>query len=301
MSTPPPARRGLSRRQFLRLSATSAVTTAAPLVLGTAYGTTVGAFLFELHRMELALPRLAPAFDGFTIMQFSDIHADGETMTTARFERVLGLIDTRPDLVVVTGDFITRAQGNGVGEILPLLGQIKPPSGVLAVLGNHDHWSGPELIRTLLERHGIHELNNAFHTLRRGDAQLHIAGIDDLWPSHRRWPSLAEARPRLESLAASLPAQGAAVLLAHEPDVADIAAELRRFDLQLSGHSHGGQVRLPGLGAVVTPPLGQKYDCGHYQIGPLQLYTNRGLGMVSPHMRINCNPEVALITLRAAR
>ena len=301
MSTPPPARRGLSRRQFLRLSATSAVATAAPFVLGTAYGTRVGAFQFELSRVELALPRLAPEFDGFTIMQFSDIHADGITMTAARFERVLELIDVQPDLLVVTGDFITWEDGNTIAEILPLMGQIKPRSGAMAVLGNHDHWSGPNLVRGLLERHSVQELNNTFQTLRRGDARLHIAGIDDLWPEHRRMLGLGEGRARLEQLAAELPPDGATVLLAHEPDVADISAELQRFDLQLSGHSHGGQVRLPGRGSVIVPPLGRKYDCGHYQIGPLQLYTNRGLGMVPPRVRINCNPEVALITLQASR
>lgn len=300
MSTPPTTRRGLSRREFLRLSAASAVATAAPLLLGTAYGTRVGAFLFELQRLELTLPRLAPAFDGFTVMQLSDIHADGETMTAARFAQALELVDVQPDLLVVTGDFITRAQsGSRVAEILALLAQIRPRAGTMAVLGNHDHWSGPREVRRLLERHGVQELNDTVQSLRRGEARLHIAGIDDLWPDHHRWPNLAEARPRLERVAAQLPAQGAALLLAHEPDVADLAAELGRFDLQLSGHSHGGQVRLPGRGALITPPLGQKYDCGHYQIGPLQLYTNRGLGMVSPHVRINCNPEVALVTLRA--
>lgn len=291
----------MTRRRFLRLMGASALTTTATLLLGTGYAKGIEPYRFDIHRMELTLPRLDPQFDGFMLLHLSDIHSDATFMTPQRFEQVLGQIGVQPDLVAVTGDFITNARTSDIDAILPLLVQLKPHEGTFAVLGNHDHWSGPALMRGALERNGIAELPYAVHTLRRGAAELHLAGIDDLWPNPRRITPLEQARPLVEDLAGRLPSTGAAVLLAHEPDVADISAAFGRFSLQLSGHSHGGQVRVPGRGAIILPALGRKYDDGLYQIGDMQLYTSRGLGMVRPQVRLNCPPEVALITLRAAQ
>jgi len=158
------------------------------------------------------------------------------------------------------------------------------------VLGNHDHWSGADAIRGLLRQAGVHELRNTALTLRRGAAQLHIAGVDSYW----------ERQDRLEAVLATLPADGAAVLLAHEPDYADISAASGRFDLQLSGHTHGGQVVIPFLGPPVLPHLGKKYPAGRYQVGSMIQYTNRGLGVIPPRLRFNCRPEITVITLAAA-
>ena len=96
--------------------------------------------------------------------------------------------------------------------------------------------------------------------------------------------------------AADVPRSEATILLAHEPDFAHYAASFP-VDLQLSGHSHGGQVRLPGLGALVLPELAEKYPVGLNRVGPLQVYTNRGLGMVTPPVRFRCPPEVTFVTL----
>ncbi len=290
----------MTRRRFLRLAGASALTTTASMLLGTVYAKEIEPYRFDIHRMDLALPRLDPLFDGFTLLHLSDIHSDTSFMTPQRFEQVLGQIGAQPDLVAVTGDFITSTHGSDIDAILALLAQLSPREGVFAVLGNHDHWSGPALVRGALERHGVAELRYAVHTLRRGAAELHLAGIDDLWPNPRRLAPLAQARPLIEDLVGRIPSAGAAMLLAHEPDVADISAAFGRFSLQLSGHSHGGQVRLPGRGALILPALGRKYDDGLYQIGDMRLYTSRGLGMVHPQVRLNCPPEVALITLRAA-
>ena len=100
---------------------------------------------------------------------------------------------------------------------------------------------------------------------------------------------------------ARLPRTGAALLLAHEPDFADITPPPGRFDLQLSGHSHGGQVVIPFLGPPTLPEIGEKYPSGRYQVGGMIQYTNRGVGMVRPHVRLNCRPEITLLTLHAAQ
>jgi predicted MPP superfamily phosphohydrolase len=121
------------------------------------------------------------------------------------------------------------------------------------------------------------------------DAPLTLVGLDDVW----------ERKHDLRAALAGVPDDECKLLLVHEPDYADEAAHYP-VDLQLSGHSHGGQINLPGYGRPVLPYLGQKYPAGLYQVGLMALYTNRGLGVISPPVRFNCPPEVTLLTLRAA-
>ena len=159
----------------------------------------------------------------------------------------------------------------------------------MAVLGNHDHWSGPDEVRRVVRDGGTTDLSNAARTLRHGGSELHVAGVD----------SVMEGEDRLDEVLDGLPGSGAAVLLAHEPDCADKSAAAGRFDLQLSGHSHGGQVRVPLFGPPVLPPLAEKYPEGLYGVGGMLLYTNRGLGMLPPRVRFYCPPEITVFTLRA--
>jgi predicted MPP superfamily phosphohydrolase len=104
---------------------------------------------------------------------------------------------------------------------------------------------------------------------------------------------------RIEKVLEKLPEQGCAILMVHEPDFADESAATGRFDLQISGHSHGGQVNLPLLGAPVLPRFGRKYPQGLYQVGSMYQYTNRGVGMTPPYIRINCRPEITVFTLES--
>jgi predicted MPP superfamily phosphohydrolase len=194
-----------------------------------------------------------------------------------------------PDLVVITGDFVTTMAGHFAADLVAALGALVPRQATLAVLGNHDHWTDATAVRQIIAESGIVELSNTVYTLRRGAAMLHIAGVDDVW----------ERQDRLDLVLAQLPAEGAAILLAHEPDFADASAATGRFDLQLSGHSHGGQVIIPFRGPLVLPPHAHKYPVGRYQVGEMVLYTNRGLGKISPHVRFNCRPEIAVFTLQS--
>jgi uncharacterized protein len=125
-------------------------------------------------------------------------------------------------------------------------------------------------------------------TLARGAEQLHIGGVDDVWAG----------RDRLNEVLAALPTNGAAILLAHEPDFADTSSATGRFDLQLSGHSHGGQIHIP-LMKRVLPPLAYKYPLGQYQVGSMIQYTNRGLGSSGIPIRFNCRPEITIFTLNS--
>lgn len=281
------SRRSVPRRAFLKTAIVSALGTTVMGIGGFAYARKVEPGWVDVTTIPLRLPRLAPEFDGYRMVQISDIHMDG-WMTYTRLAGVVELVNRlEPDLVAITGDFVTYAPARFANDLIAALSALAPRDAVVAVLGNHDHWTDPEVIRGAIRGSGILNLSNAVHTLRRGEAMLHIAGVDDVW----------EHQARLDLVLAGLPATGAAILLAHEPDFADVSAATGRFDLQVSGHSHGGQVILPLRGPIVLPRYARKYPVGLYKIGEMIQYTNRGLGMIPPRLRFNCRPEVTIFTL----
>ena len=239
---------------------------------------------FEINRLTLALPRLAPEFRGYRLLQISDIHMDG-WMTRARLTAIVDLVNRlQPDLVAITGDFVTYAPQRFVADLRVALARLTPTDGTAVILGNHDHRERPDLLRQMFQQVGLIDLNNAVYTVRRGRANLHLAGVDDV----------RAGAARLDDVLAQLPPTDCAILLAHEPDFADAAAASGRFDLQLSGHSHGGQIVLPFIGAPILPRMGRKYPAGRYTVRDMTLYTNRGLGVIP---RVNCRPEISVFTL----
>ncbi len=284
----------LTRRAFLKATAYTGVGLACTVGPGV-WARKIEPQWIETTRVALPIKGLHPAFEGLTLAQISDLHIGG-WMTEERLAEVVDEVNAlQPDLVAITGDFVTRAPQQHRHMIAEGLARLKPRIEAFGVLGNHDHWTHPKTIRDALVKSGVQELENSFHTLRRDGGTLHICGLDDAWAE------VADVSRVLETL----PNKGAAILLAHEPDPADEYAKTGRFAVHLAGHTHGGQVRFPFAGAVVLPKLGQKYDAGLYQIGStpdkqLQLYVNRGAGMVWPYIRLNCRPEITLFTLRAA-
>ena len=138
-------------------------------------------------------------------------------------------------------------------------------------MGNHDHWTDPNFIEGRLNDRGITVLRNSACPFERGNSRLWISGVDDVFVGAADLPRALQVIPQNE----------ATVLLAHEPDFADYATRFP-VDLQLSGHSHGGQVRLPGIGALILPAMAHKYPIGLNRVGHLQVYTNRGLGGDQP-------------------
>ena len=268
---------------------------------GTAYyASRLEPFWLEVTHQQLPLPRLTQAFEGYRLVQISDIHTDYTFMTTERLSSIVQTVNAlQADLVVVTGDFVTEYLP-GLEGTLAQLQQLQARDGVFGVLGNHDHPAGVEWIRGILSKNNIQELANKTHTIQRGSETLHLVGMDDLWPSNHGTPEpIWSHLPLLQQLTTSLPEQGAAILLVHEPDFGDVAAHDGRCDLQLSGHSHGGQVCLPFYGPIrpVLPALSRNYPRGLYTINNMLLYTNRGVGMLNPQVRFNCRPEIAVIDL----
>ncbi len=291
----------MKRRNFLSILGT---TTASVLLAGgstVVYANRIEPSWIDVVQQPLRLRRLESAFTGYRLVQISDLHADdlwhGRIwMNRARVAEMVQIInEQQADAIVITGDFVTHVRKQTPDTLAPLR-ELKAQDGVYAVLGNHDHWSDAPAIRRLLQKYDIHDLSDTSHTLRRGKAQLHLVGLDDLWPTDGPVASIWSHQARLMQILQTVPAEGAAILLVHEPDFADVAASPGRFDLQLSGHSHGGQVQLPLYGPLQLPPLGIHYPAGLYQVQSLLQYTNRGIGMVSPHVRFDCRPEITVFS-----
>lgn len=243
----------------------------------------------QVKRISLQLPQLPEAFAGLRIVQISDLHLGG-WLKPLRLQAWLTRVNAlQPDLVVITGDFVEETARQEPEELVTVLRTLQAP--VYAVPGNHDHRRGVDRVCQALAAVGVHVLRNEVHTLQRADAQLHLAGLGD-----QAWGD-----DDLDALLQRLPDHGSAILLAHEPDVADIAGPTERFALQLSGHTHGGQVRPPLLKRpLILPSWGQHYTDGLARVGSMPVYTNRGLGMIRPWFRFNCRPEIALLELSPA-
>lgn len=279
--------RQMSRRQFLKRVLTTTLMSAGTI----AYGHNIETSWVEVVPVHLTLPNLAPEFHGYRVVQISDIHM-GVWMTRDRLMEVVSLVNQhQPDLVAITGDFVTYGVRISIEDLVTPLKALNAPDGVVAVLGNHDYWTNTWLFRQIAHESGIIALINDVYTIERVQAVLNIAGVDDLW----------KGDPRLDLVLKRLPSTGAAILLVHEPDFADLSAPTERFDLQLSGHSHGGQIVLPFIGPPILPPDARKYPSGLYQVGKMLQYTNRGIGTGRLQIRINCRPEITVFTLASAQ
>jgi predicted MPP superfamily phosphohydrolase len=213
-------------------------------------------------------------------------------MTPRRLNRIVRLVNQqKPDLVVITGDLVTRNLSHLIPSLGNTLNHLNPKDNTIAILGNHDYENDYKAIIQVLEKAGIVHLGNDVFTLHKGQAVLHIAGVDDI----------TARRDRLDIVLQKLPLEGAAILLAHEPDFAKKSSKTGRFDLQLSGHTHGGQIRFPLIRPPILPPWGREYYWGFYQVQNMYLYTNRGLGMTGVHFRFGARPEITVFTLVAPK
>jgi uncharacterized protein len=284
-----------SRRRFLKVASGAA----AVGVLGVgADATLIEPNRPRLVRQEILLWRLPPVFDGFTILQLSDFHYDPYFSAKPTAAAVRMANEVKPDLVVLTGDFVSspalhrsswvRWASSHMEPCADALRGLQAPYGVWASLGNHDVFSDPHHIQGALRNVGIQVLRNGAAPIERDGQRLWLAGVGDVLAGDA---DLAKALR-------GIPSGEAVVLLAHEPDFADQVAHFA-VDLQLSGHSHGGQVRFPLVGAIYLPDMARKYPQGLRQIGPMMLYTNVGIGTLILPVRWNCPPEVTLITLRS--
>lgn len=243
---------------------------------------------FQLEHVEVTIPGLDPSFHNYSLANISDIHL-GQLITPKHLDGVIDILNKeKPDSVTITGDFVSYILDDVADDLENSLKRLKPKEFSIAVLGNHDHWLDADQIRGILDRCNIIDVSNDFFTIYRNEAPLHIAGVD----------SVMLGMNRLDLVMEKLPEKGPAILLAHEPDFADISSSTGRFSLQISGHSHGGQFLIPGLGTFIRGPHFFKYPAGKYMVGDMVQYTSRGLGTNVFWLRINCDPEITIFKLK---
>lgn len=250
----------------------------------------------QLTHLPLTLPNLPATFDGFKIVQLSDVHHGSfvsEAEISAAAERVNRL---NPDLVVLTGDYISHSV-DFIPGCARALGRLRAPHGVHAVLGNHDHWTDGEMMKAELTANGINVLVNENIRLRRYDDSIVLAGVDDMLVKLDDMKAALADTSRDETR----------ILLAHNPALIREAAKAG-VDLMLSGHTHGGQINwkllVPKKETAVSRWLhrpSRKFMRGHAVLGKTNLYVNRGFGTVVVPLRLGCTPEITLIELNSPK
>lgn len=277
----------MNRRDFLRVAG---LTVGAGLVTATSYLAINDESQDPvIDRIPLAIRNLHPALEGLTIVQITDVHLYPLTQPELVKKSVLMANELKPDLVVLTGDYVWQDL-EAIYELAPLFAGLDAKYGIFSILGNHDYWLDAGVITRVMESAGLPVLINQGVSIQQGKGSIFVAGLDDGWSGN---PDLDET---LDGANSSEPV----ILLCHEPDLADRYSLDGRVDVQLSGHTHGGQIRLPGIGAMVLPYLGRKYDIGLYRVNEMLLYTNRGLGVISEPVRFNCPPEISQFILQSA-
>ncbi|GAB4197806.1 MAG: hypothetical protein OHK0022_16410 [Roseiflexaceae bacterium] len=254
-------------------------------LLGALYTTMVEPRRPWLERLTLHLPGLPPALDGLRIGQISDPHLGMPYAARNLAWAVTQMRREQPDLLALTGDFVSFH--TAMPHLGPLLRGLEAPLGVYAVPGNHDYWEGLDELHAMLEPLGVQLLLNEHRRLAWCGGELWLAGLDDIW----------EGEADLAGALRGVPPGAFTVLLCHAPDAADEAAR-HGVALQLSGHTHGGHLRLPLLGPAARPRYGVTYVAGRYQVGDMALYVSRGLSGLPA--RFGCPPEAAILTLRPA-
>lgn len=276
----------LRRRDFLRIG--TRLGAGSLLGLGAAYGyaNQVEAHHLVLEHRTIHFGVLPAALDGLKVVLMCDHHLHPFTPRELLEHAVEVANAAQPDLVLLAGDYV-YTDVEAIHELAPILGRLNARYGVFATLGNHDCLRGPGVIQAALAGQSIEVLVNRGLHVGPPAGRLYLAGLD----------SVVAGAPDFHRAFAGCDKSDFAVGIVHEPDYFRVLARISPICLQLSGHSHGGQVRIPGFGAVVLPAWGEVYSTGHYELNDRQLYTSRGLGMVCLPVRFDCPPEVTVITL----
>lgn len=293
-TTEAPPTQQVSRRSFLK----GAMYGAGGLAL---YAGEFERHWLEVVHRQIAINGLPAAFEGMTVAQLSDIHLNEFTEPFLVRDAIDQINLAHPDLVLITGDYVSA-------EVLPrqltieaawecgkLLSRIQCPQRY-AIFGNHDIFAGEEHVGDALRSNGIPVLRNSYLPIERDGSRIWLAGIDD--PVYGQ-PDPDQAIP---ASIRNIPHEPV-ILMCHAPDYVDNLHSHpagQAISLVLSGHTHGGQIRLPFIGPLHLPPGGQKYVEGLFHIGTMQLYVNRGIGSVGLPFRFDCRPEITIFTLRSA-
>lgn len=282
----------ISRRSFLKRTIGLFLSTFGVGVSGYYYAREIEPKLLDINYHNIYHKLIPQGFTGFKIVQFSDTHLGFQYDLNQLNSLVKRINQLKPDIVFFTGDLIDEPNKySRAKQIVPILKELHAPFGKFTVYGNHDHGGyGSDIYKSIMGQANFTVLLNENRELNLLDgSSIYVIGIDD--------PMLG--RPDINMSIDRIPSDSYKILLSHAPDLADEAAS---FDihLQLSGHSHGGQIKIPFVGTLVKPPYAEKYHEGFYNIGDyssLTLYVNRGIGTTRMPFRFLSWPELTLFTL----
>ncbi|MEH7076084.1 metallophosphoesterase [Neobacillus drentensis] len=283
-----------TRRTFLKRSVGSFLTVAGLSSGGMLYANRIEPSLLDIQEFQMKHPLIPDSFDGIKIVQFSDTHL-GFQYNLNQFKKLVKKINSlQPDIVLFTGDLMDEPnQYSDINQLVPILKSLNAPLGKYCIFGNHDHGGyGSDIYRNIMETTDfIVLLNESVPVINKDDSTIYLLGIDDAMLGN----------PNLPLALKNVPKNTFKILLSHAPDLADTASQYP-IQWQLSGHSHGGQIKIPFFGALVTPPYGQIYPEGLYSVGNqsrLSLYVNRGIGTTRLPFRFLSKPELTIFTLKA--
>jgi predicted MPP superfamily phosphohydrolase len=276
-----------TRREVIKLSAASVAT----IGLGClGYGAAVRKNV-EISRIEAKIANLPNEFNSLTIAHMSDIH-HGPYTGLDYINHCIEIVNgVNPDIIALTGDF-TFAGRRYIEPCAEVLRGLKARVGVYAVLGNHDYYAGAGQVARALKNSGCRLMVDAQDCLEQRGAKLRLLGVDDL----------IYGTTDVNRLMRDLPREDPKIVLSHNPDfIEEFAVKNRHVDLMIAGHTHGGQIRFPLVGAPhISSDYGQRYAIGLNRKGSMQIYTTRGIGTILLPTRFDCPPEIVIYTLRQA-
>lgn len=304
----------INRRDFLKLLGLQALSSTSCAKSSSFIFSTED---FEINKVNIAIKDLKDEFVNYKIGFLSDIHL-GPYITKSYLKLVLeALYKLKPDILLLGGDYINLPEDNQIRrnfgvvrdadydynkyslkllskkvffDLSNLINKFKFKDGVYAVYGNHDRWANKNDCMYYFEKSGIRILKNNYISIERNNAKLEVVGVDDYWTGV---PNLSKSIPKLDK-------NSVKILLNHNPDYITVQEKLygQEFDLILGGHSHGGQIRLPFVGALVTNVEDRNFAFKLNKLGKTYCYTSNGLGVVEIPYRLNCKPEANIFVLQ---
>lgn len=243
----------------------------------------------DLVEIDLEVDNLGWNFHNFRVLNLTDIHL-GQWINPEYLDELVNYVNSlNIDLITLTGDYFSYVTDGYEKSLENSFKKLKAKNGKFGVLGNHDHWMGASKVRRIFKESEVVDLSNDVHTLEKNGDFLNICGVD----------SCTVCADNLNKVISKIKDDTPSILLSHEPDFATESSKTNKFDLQISGHSHGGQFIIPKV--ETTPfrgPNSRKFPVGLYKVGNMMQYTSKGLGTNSFRMRINCKPEITIITLK---
>jgi predicted MPP superfamily phosphohydrolase len=277
----------MNRRQFLKRVLWGGTVTA---LMGT-YPLFIERYIITVNHYTIPVPNLPHEFDGLRVIHLTDLHY-GPLMPLEILAKVIQKTnELEKDIVVCTGDYVRGAYAaRRLEGIWSVMAKLHAPEGVYTVLGNHDHWASTEQSVHCLNTSGHINLRHKAVPLSRAGKTLWLGGAGDLWEDH----------VNLDQVLKDVPDDACRIVLAHNPDTAD-TDYTTRVDLIISGHTHGGQVKIPFIGTPMLPVKNKAYSSGFICSPKTGVFISRGIGWAALPIRFNCFPEIAILRLSAAQ